>query len=139
VPLVLLPVVQVFGEEYGWRGYLLPKLLPLGERRASLIVGVVWGLWHFPNALGEASMVDALTVILFYVASNTALSPLFTRFFVSSGGSVAVVCVLHACFNAAGTLAFGLLVVDEFAFGGIVVIVIATAALVTYSRRVDAA
>ncbi len=37
-----------FGEELGWRGYLLPKLLPLGKLRAYLLVGIIWGLWHLP-------------------------------------------------------------------------------------------
>jgi hypothetical protein len=37
-----------FGEEFGWRGYLLPKLMPLGKLRAYTIVGVIWGLWHAP-------------------------------------------------------------------------------------------
>ena len=41
--LVAVTLLMVFGEEYGWRGYLLPKLLSLGEVRASLIVGVIWG------------------------------------------------------------------------------------------------
>jgi hypothetical protein len=40
--------VFAVGEEFGWRGYLLPKLLPLGARRAVLGVGVVWGVWHWP-------------------------------------------------------------------------------------------
>lgn len=35
--------VLTFGEEYGWRGYLLPKLLPLGEVKAAVIVGLIWG------------------------------------------------------------------------------------------------
>jgi hypothetical protein len=37
-----------FGEELGWRGYLLPKLMPLGKPKAYLLVGVIWGLWHAP-------------------------------------------------------------------------------------------
>lgn len=40
-----------FGEELGWRGYLLPKLMPLGKARAYLIGGVIWGLWHAPLVL----------------------------------------------------------------------------------------
>jgi uncharacterized protein len=37
-----------FGEEFGWRGYLLPRLLPLGEVKAAIIVGLIWGPWHLP-------------------------------------------------------------------------------------------
>jgi membrane protease YdiL (CAAX protease family) len=37
-----------FGEELGWRGYLLPKLMPLGKFRAYVILGVIWSLWHMP-------------------------------------------------------------------------------------------
>ena len=40
-----------FGEEFGWRGYLLPKLLPLGKTRAYVLTGVIWGLWHAPLIL----------------------------------------------------------------------------------------
>lgn len=42
--------VFAFGEEFGWRGYLLTELgaLKLGFWRASGAIGVVWGLWHAP-------------------------------------------------------------------------------------------
>ncbi len=49
--LVVSPLVNVpacLGEELGWRGYLQTKLLPLGERRALIITGLVWGFWHAP-------------------------------------------------------------------------------------------
>jgi membrane protease YdiL (CAAX protease family) len=63
IPLTLIIVVQMaqgvlispiinslftFGEEFGWRAYLLQKLLPLGPRKAVLILGVIWGIWHAP-------------------------------------------------------------------------------------------
>lgn len=47
----LLNAISTFGEEFGWRGYLLPKLLPLGYRKAVLLSGVIWGVWHWPVIL----------------------------------------------------------------------------------------
>ena len=44
----LLNGLFTFGEEFGWRGYLLPKLMPLGGRKSVLISGVIWGVWHWP-------------------------------------------------------------------------------------------
>jgi CSLREA domain-containing protein len=42
----LIISVFILGEEVGWRGYLLPKLLPLGEVRATVAVGLIWAGWH---------------------------------------------------------------------------------------------
>lgn len=49
---LLITSVFTFGEEFGWTGYLLPKLLPLGKWRATVIYGVIWGLWHAPIIWG---------------------------------------------------------------------------------------
>ncbi|WP_228278307.1 CPBP family intramembrane glutamic endopeptidase [Brevibacterium limosum] len=52
--MVISSVVTVFvaiGEEFGWRGWLLNSLRPLGAWPALLIVGAVWGLWHAPLIL----------------------------------------------------------------------------------------
>ena len=48
--LVFQVVVLVLSlsEEIGIRGYLLPKLLPLGRKRALLVSGLVWATWHMP-------------------------------------------------------------------------------------------
>ncbi len=51
VPL-LVTSVATFGEEFGWTGYLFPKLLPLGRFKAVLIYGPIWGLWHAPMIWG---------------------------------------------------------------------------------------
>ena len=45
--------IATFGEEFGWRGYLQPKLLALGlnPRWAMVVMGVIWGVWHWPVIL----------------------------------------------------------------------------------------
>ncbi|MEG0751519.1 MAG: type II CAAX endopeptidase family protein [Oscillospiraceae bacterium] len=50
----LLNVVFCFGEEFGWRGYMLPKMLGSGIKiiPTLLLGGVVWGLWHAPLTWG---------------------------------------------------------------------------------------
>ena len=52
--LLLSPVlngVATFGEEFGWRAYLQPKLMGLGQRRGLVLTGVIWGVWHWPAIL----------------------------------------------------------------------------------------
>lgn len=44
--IVFLPA---FGEEWGWRGYMMPKLLKIMSKPAAIVVGgIIWGLWHAP-------------------------------------------------------------------------------------------
>ena len=45
-------LIATFGEEFGWTGYLLPTLLPLGRWKAVAIYGTIWGLWHAPLIIG---------------------------------------------------------------------------------------
>lgn len=47
----LLNAIATFGEEFGWRAYLQPKLMPLGARKAVLLTGLIWGVWHWPVIL----------------------------------------------------------------------------------------
>ena len=49
--IMLAPFINMLfalGEELGWRGFLLPRLMPLGQWKAILATGVIWGLWHAP-------------------------------------------------------------------------------------------
>ncbi|GAA4619526.1 CPBP family glutamic-type intramembrane protease [Saccharopolyspora hordei] len=47
----LVNSVLAFGEEWGWRGWLLPRLAERGTGFALLVSGVVWGVWHAPLTL----------------------------------------------------------------------------------------
>lgn len=48
---VFVASLSAFGEELGWRGWLLPNLLPLGTWPALLLSGAIWGVWHAPLIL----------------------------------------------------------------------------------------
>ena len=52
--ILLAPFINVLfalGEELGWRGFLLPKLMPLGQWKAILRSSAIWGFWHAPTTL----------------------------------------------------------------------------------------
>jgi len=52
-PQILILLVLMTGEEIGWRGFVLPRLQErYNALTASLILGVMWGVWHFPGYLG---------------------------------------------------------------------------------------
>jgi CAAX protease family protein len=92
------------GEEYGWRGYLLPKLLPLGEVKASVIIALIWAPWHLPLLMVGLNYVNKnpLAVMAFMLMFTLGLSLLLTRLFVAAGGSLLAVTLAHASLNAFG-------------------------------------
>lgn len=83
--ILLSPIINsffTFGEEFGWRGYLQPKLMPLGGRAAMLLMGVIWGVWHAPViAMGHnygfgypgAPWTGVLGMIWFTIVTGTLL------------------------------------------------------------------
>ena len=43
-----LGLIITFGEEYGWRGFLQTELVRLGRIRGVGLLGIIWGIWHWP-------------------------------------------------------------------------------------------
>jgi membrane protease YdiL (CAAX protease family) len=89
------------GEEFGWRGYLLPKLLPLGEVKAAIIVGLIWGPWHLPVLIAGLNYPGGrvIAVLAVFFLSAMLLSLLHTRFYVASCYSLIAVSLLHGSLN----------------------------------------
>ncbi len=46
---ILIMIFPYFGEEFGWRAYMMPRLEKIMPENAAMVVGgVLWGLWHAP-------------------------------------------------------------------------------------------
>jgi membrane protease YdiL (CAAX protease family) len=94
-------MIFTFGEEFGWRGYLLPRLSPLGGIQAAIITGTVWGLWHAPLIIlnGYNYPGHPWWGVLMMVVFTVSLSMIFAwlRF---RSGSVWPSTLAHAAINA---------------------------------------
>ena len=88
-----------FGEAFGWRGYLLPKLMPLGKPKAYTIVGVIWGLWHAPLiVVGFNYPSHPLLGILGMMAMTTAIGIYINELTLRNRSSI-LAGWIHGAFN----------------------------------------
>jgi membrane protease YdiL (CAAX protease family) len=102
-----LGVTSTLGEELGWRGLLVPRLLTLtGFSRASLVTGLVWSVWHYPLIfvlLPRLRPMNRAFATVCFTISVTAVSFFYTWLRIRSG-SVWLAALLHAASNGAQTL-----------------------------------
>jgi membrane protease YdiL (CAAX protease family) len=92
-------VVLVLGEELGWRGYALPRLMErFSPLVASLILGVLWALWHLPTFFIAGTPQYRQPVVAFLIMT-TAYSILMTWVFLRTGGSVLIATLFHGAIN----------------------------------------
>lgn len=90
--------LSVLGEEMGWRGYALPRLQKkLNALAASLIIGVVWGIWHLPQFWMKGNFHQEIPLSLF-VMQSIALSVVMTWLY-NSTQSLLIVHLFHAASN----------------------------------------
>jgi len=68
MPQVLVITLIALGEEYGWRGFLLPRLLKkFNLFYSSILVGLIWGIWHFPAYLIGTGVPLQMNFLVFLV------------------------------------------------------------------------
>ena len=98
---IAINMIFTFGEEFGWRGYLLVRLAPLGGGWAALLTGIIWGLWHAPIIITTSinypghPWLGALAMVLVTTAFGVVLAWLRFR-----SGSVWPSTLAHAAANA---------------------------------------
>lgn len=96
---LLLGLVVLIGEEFGWRGYALPKLRANHtDLISSIAVGIMWGFWHLPNLWPFNPKHDALD-LLFFMADIITISILYTWLYIHSGESILLVSVFHSAYD----------------------------------------
>ena len=102
IQVLILATTFALAEEIGIRGYLLPKLLPLGRKRALLVSGLVWATWHMP-LIFLTSLIPlgnkVISVPLFYAAVVAA--SFFYGYLRLASGSLWPSSIAHAVHNSA--------------------------------------
>ena len=92
-------------EELGWRGFALPRLQEkFSPFVASLIIGVIWTLWHAPPGIIELGIIDWAKDLPFYMISVTGISFVATWLYNNTGGSVLLTMIFHASVNSSQSL-----------------------------------
>ena len=106
--LVLIPLTGFF-EETGWRGFLLDRLeCRVSPLTASLLVGLIWGIWHIPTYLrlqpeGEKTP----QLIMWFLIGTVPVSLLFSALYHFAERRLLPVIVLHAATDSAMSYFFG--------------------------------
>lgn len=116
------------GEELGWRAYLLVEFQTRHSLvTASLIVGVIWGLWHIPLWLVSGYQgADLLLYSLFFFASLVAFSVVIGLVHGGKGGNLLYAILLHQMLNYTAQL----IEVDQLVFLGASAVIYAVIAVV---------
>jgi uncharacterized protein len=110
VPLILFNSWQVFqntgplGEELGWRGYALPRLLMARSAlSASLLLGLVWSIWHVPAFFLTGVMGQSFAGFGWWALDTFAFTIVITWLFLRAKGNVFIAAIIpHFVINGMG-------------------------------------
>lgn len=100
----LINVIFSLGEELGWRGFLLPHLLPLGQWKALIYSGIIWGIWHAPAIVQGLNYPDHPVLgILLMIVFTVLLGIIFGWLYLNTR-SPWVAAIAHGSLNASAGL-----------------------------------
>jgi hypothetical protein len=104
LPLTLVIDTGPLGEEFGWRGFALPRLLrrfhPLA---AALLLGAIWWAWHLPTFFISTLSQSELSIPVFLV-NSLALSVIMTWMYLRTGGDLLLMILIHVAANYCGAI-----------------------------------
>jgi uncharacterized protein len=95
--IVLAPVL--WGEEFGWRGYLQLRIFPNAPLLAAIITGLIWGVWHYPLLLAGTELPQHVLLILLLFPLGTIFYSILFGWLWLKSGSVWVTSLSHSAMN----------------------------------------
>lgn len=103
--------IFALGEEFGWRGYALDPLLERwSASKTSLILGIIWALWHLPlffiTGVGQNTEMDRLgpMYLVNFILITIGLTFIYTWLYSNSESNVFLVLVFHGVTNGTAAL-----------------------------------
>ncbi len=116
---ITINAVAGFGEELGWRGFLQKELAFLGFWKSSIVIGLIWGIWHAPIILqGHNYPEHPQTGVFMMIIFTLLLSPIFSYVRLKAK-SVLAAAIIHGSLNA--TIGLPLIVIkggNDLTVGG---------------------
>lgn len=104
--LYILVLMGPLGEEAGWRGFALKRMLRTSSPlKAGVLLGILWSLWHLPLFFIEGTTQKVLAkfglfpAFFCYLLYTVMVSVLITLIFIKSGGSVLGTILFHTAGN----------------------------------------
>ena len=140
---ITVNAIVAFGEEYGWRNYLVGALREVKFWKAAMFIGVVWGLWHFPLILmGHNYPNEPYWGVLLMVVMCILLG-VIELYFVLKTKSMIVAAILHGTINAvSGTVIYFTLGGNDFLNGmaglsGFIVMAVTILCIWIYDKHIS--
>lgn len=96
--------VFAFGEELGWRGYMLYYLRKFSFVKVSVFTGIVWGFWHFPLILMGHNYPQHPVIGVIFMVIFCILFSFISTYIVIKSNSVITAALIHGNFNAVAGL-----------------------------------
>jgi membrane protease YdiL (CAAX protease family) len=136
----ILVLMGPLGEEAGWRGFALKRMLRyVSPIKSALLLGIIWSLWHLPlffiegttqNALAAFGLLPAFSCYLLY---TVMISVLITLLSVMDGGSI----LGSMLFHTMGNLSLGVMPLIFSKSGAVILLLVLSAATAgfTYKHR----
>jgi membrane protease YdiL (CAAX protease family) len=137
---VTINAVAGFGEELGWRGLMQRELGCIGFWKSSAVIGVIWGVWHWPIILkGHDYPQHPVIGVFMIVVLCALLAPIFSYVRLRAN-SVIAAAIIHGSFNATAGISIMMvkggndLTVGVFGLAGFTVLVIVNLGILIYDR-----